>query len=149
MNEYKTISGEFWKAFDKGLEMTLATSAGNDVTARTVSVAPVDEKIYFLTFNRSVKYRQIQQNPHVALCVGPIHIQGVARITESLTTPESKKALEALSVAFPDDIAMYSQMPGGVVIEVKPVSGGFGRIKTGGMYVIDFSMEQAHKLNFG
>lgn len=149
MNDYMTISGEFWKAFGKGLEMTLATSADNDVTARTVSVATVDEKIYILTFNQSVKYRQIQQNPNVALCIGPIHMRGVARIIESLTTPESKKAVEALSAAFPDDVAMFSQMPGGVIIEVKPVSGGFGRIKTGGMYVIDFSTKQAHKLHFG
>jgi hypothetical protein len=36
-----------------------------------------------------------------------------------------------------------------VAIEVNPVSGGFGRGDTGGMFVIDFSTRQAHAVQFG
>lgn len=149
MSEYQTISGEFWGAFNKGLEMVLATSAGEDVTARTVNVVHVEEKIYFATFDKSVKYGQIQQNRNVALCIGHIHLKGTARIAGDMKAPENETALAALAAAFPDDIAMFGQMPGMVIVEIQPISGGFGRIKTGGMFVIDFIMQQAHKLQFG
>lgn len=148
MSEYESILDEFWKTFGKGLEMALATSMNDDVTIRTVSVVPVDGKLYFLTFDQSVKYRQIQHNPHVALCVGPTYIRGTARITESLTAPESKKSWDALLAAFPDSMAMFSKMPGAVIIEVLPISGGFGRVTTGGMFAIDFASKKAHKLHF-
>lgn len=149
MSEYETISGEFWRVVGNSLNVALATSADDETTARTVSVVHVEGKIYFATFDKSVKYRQIRQNQNVAMCMGHIFLKGTAHIAGDMHAPGNEKAVAALSAAFPDDIAMFGQMPGMVIVEVQPVSGGFGRIETGGMFAIDFVGRQAHKLQFG
>lgn len=58
----------------------LAICSNNRVTARDVYFASNDFSIYFVTSKAYEKYKQIQKNKNVALCLGNIQIEGIAII---------------------------------------------------------------------
>lgn len=60
--------------------IVLSTSLKDRVTSRTVCYVHEGDKIYILTGKRSGKCKQIQENPHVALCVNNLQITGTASL---------------------------------------------------------------------
>lgn len=147
MNElYEATAKKFWDMLAKGIEIVIATADGNDVTARTVSAVPLEGKLYFSTFDSSLKYAQIGKNPQVAFCVGPIQLKGTARIMGSPEMAENKAASDAIMAAFPDDYAVFSKAPGVVLVEVTPQSASFGSAETGDVFLLDFIEQTAQKL---
>lgn len=56
--------------------MVLATSANNRVTARSMSFVIDKGKFYFQTEKSFCKYQQIKSNPHIAVCLNNIQIEG-------------------------------------------------------------------------
>ena len=149
MNELYTVtSKDFWNMLGKGIEIVIATADGGDVTARTVSVAPLEGKLYFSTFDSSVKCAQIGKNPRVAFCAGPIQIKGAARIMGSPGLPENKAASDALMEAFADDYAAFCNAPGVVLVEVILQSASFGNAEDGDVFLLDFTAQTAQKQKF-
>lgn len=73
---------------------------------------------------------------------------GVAKDVGKLNAPENKGALDMLAMVYSEDVDMFAHAPNMTLIEVAPQTGGFGRMKTGGMYTIDFKCYAAQKLNF-
>lgn len=143
---FQSAADKFWERFDRGLEIVLATSADNIVTARTVSAIALNGKVYFLTFEGSTKLAQIRQNPSVAMCHFDLHMRGTAKILGGLEKSESAAAHSALRAAFPKDMEMFGQIPGVVLVEVVPAAGGFGRVSTGGMFILDFETKTASRI---
>lgn len=67
--------------FDKigiAKKMVLATCAESKTTARMVSCIFYESNIYFQTDRNFLKYKQINTNPNVALCIDNIQIEGIA-----------------------------------------------------------------------
>lgn len=145
--DYATAAASYWKFFENHLEMTLATCADNDVTARTVCVVSLDGKIYFATFENSVKCAQIAKNPNVALCAWAIQLKGVARLAGSVNDAANKAAFEKLQQEYPKDIAMFARIPGLIMVEVTPLAGAFGSFESG-MFSLDFKAGVAQKIEF-
>lgn len=67
---------EFWRQFGKSKTMVLSTSLNNIVTSRMMSIVVLDGKLYFQTDKTFKKYKQLKENPNVALCTDNISIEG-------------------------------------------------------------------------
>jgi inorganic pyrophosphatase/uncharacterized pyridoxamine 5'-phosphate oxidase family protein len=100
--------------------MCLATSADNRVTARSMSCIVINEKIYFQTDRIFLKYHQIIDNPHVALCVDNIQIEGLANIKGHPYSEENKDFIEKFKKEHNGSFLNYSHMENEIVVEVKP-----------------------------
>lgn len=68
---------KFWQEFGKSKKMVLSTSLNDIVTSRTMSIINLNNKLYFQTDNTFRKYNQLKRNPHVALCIDNIQIEGL------------------------------------------------------------------------
>ena len=143
--DYAKTAAAYWKFFESHLEMALATCADGDVTARTVGVLYANGKGCFATFEGSVKCAQIRKNQNVALCVGAIQLKGTARLAGSVNEAGNQAALNKLREAYPKEIAMFSQMPGMIMVEITPEVGMFGSFEAG-MFSLDFKAESAQKI---
>ncbi len=77
MNAFTTAYQNFLSDFGKGRTMVLSTSAENLVTSRMMSVVLIDGLFCFQTDCTFRKYRQLIQNPHAALCIDNIQIEGI------------------------------------------------------------------------
>lgn len=98
--------------------MVLATSSKDRVTARMMSIINDGMTIYFQTDTDFLKYRQIKENPNVALCIGNIQIEGVAKITcHSLENPFF---VEVYKKNHEGSFAKYSHLKDATIIEVQP-----------------------------
>lgn len=139
---------KFWKELGDGKEMVLSTAKDKDVTSRSVSTAVYKERIYFVTSTSSTKYQQIQANSKVSLCLSDIYMKRVAKDAGKLNAPENKGASDMLSKVYPEEMVMFSHALDITLIEITLQSGGFGRMKTGGMYSIDFKNHETQQLSF-
>ncbi|MCM1263536.1 MAG: pyridoxamine 5'-phosphate oxidase family protein [Butyrivibrio sp.] len=68
---------KFWKEFGKSKKMVLSTAVNDIVTSRTMSIINLNNILYFQTDNTFRKYNQLKSNPHVALCIKNIQIEGL------------------------------------------------------------------------
>lgn len=146
--ENNEIMQEFWQQFNDGKEMVLSTAKDNDVTSRTVSTVAYQEKVYFVTSMGSTKYNQMLANPNVSLCLFELYMKGVAKDAGKLNAPENKGASDLIYMVYTEDMERFSHAPDITLIEITLKFGGFGRMKTGGMYVIDFENNVAKELSF-
>ena len=96
----------------------LSTSNGNHVTSRTMSVVTFDGKIAFQTSESMRKYKQIQENENVALCVNEIQIEGIAN--DKGNAGEHAKFVSLFKEKHPGSYETYTNLDGEKVIEVKP-----------------------------
>ena len=62
--------------FGKGRKMVLSTSVNDRVSSRMMSVVRIEGEFYFQTDRKLRKYHQLSANPHVALCIDNIQIEG-------------------------------------------------------------------------
>lgn len=75
---YDSLTKEVTDILDKNKVWVLATSAGNRVTARSVNIVNDGLMLYFQTETLQDKYRQITENPQVALCFFNVQVEGMA-----------------------------------------------------------------------
>lgn len=99
--------------------MVLATCSGNRVSARTVSIVNHGLKIYFQTDIDFLKYKQIKENPNVALCFENIQIEGQATIT--CHPFENRFFIENYKIQHKTAFENYSKLKDNVIIEVEPL----------------------------
>ncbi|WP_099468651.1 pyridoxamine 5'-phosphate oxidase family protein [Konateibacter massiliensis] len=79
MDIFKEKFQAFLEEFGKGRKMVLSTSENDKVTSRMMSVVQLDGIFYFQTDKMLRKYKQILNNPNVALCIDNIQIEGVCK----------------------------------------------------------------------
>lgn len=72
---------EFWREFGSHRLMVLSTSLNDIVTSRMMSVVAIDGNLYFQSDTQSRKYTQLKENPHAALCIDNIQIEGICTET--------------------------------------------------------------------
>lgn len=104
--------------FGTSKEMVLSTAEKNIVSSRMMSVIQINGKLYFQTDKTFRKYRQIAQNPSVALCIDNIQIEG--RCREIGRPLENNEFLQKFQRCFPDSYKRYSLLENEVLFEVTP-----------------------------
>ncbi len=77
MNLFDDKYNAFLIEFGHGRKMVLSTSENNRVSSRMMSIIQIDGSFYFQTDITMRKYRQIESNRNVALCIDNIQIEGV------------------------------------------------------------------------
>ena len=76
---YEDLKQEFIEEIKKRQFMVLATSKENKVMARTVMFIPDGLSVFFIMRPATRKYSQIAANPQVAVALGNLQIEGVAK----------------------------------------------------------------------
>lgn len=104
--------------FGTSKKMVLSTAEKNIVSSRMMSVIQINGKLYFQTDKTFRKYRQIVQNPSVALCIDNIQIEG--RCREIGRPLENNEFLQKFQRCFPDSYKRYSLLENEVLFEVTP-----------------------------
>lgn len=100
--------------------MALASSVDNHVMVRNVSCLIYDDAIYFKTDKNFRKTKQLYENPRVALCVGGIQVEGIAKI-KGLVVDEPERKFEKLYQKYLwGSYNAYSHEDTEILVEVKP-----------------------------
>jgi hypothetical protein len=149
--DYQVLEKEFIDFIDVHKILILATAANNRVTARAMSCVHIGLKIYFQTGKTSIKYNQLKQNPHVALCCNNVQIEGLARIGEHPLSAASFAFKELYQAHHPGSFKTYSHLCSNVVIEVEPKFVTFWKYDAEGLPYRDFlylSARQAERAYF-
>lgn len=79
MNEFLNKYNDFLSVFNKGKTMVLSSCEDNKVSSRMMSIVYIDGLFYFQTDMKFRKYRELINNPQVALCIDNIQIEGVCK----------------------------------------------------------------------
>ena len=117
---YEALKKEVIDFLEKHKILVLATSANDRVTARAMSCVNIGLNVYFQTNTRFLKFKQLEQNPHVALCAGNVQIEGVANIRKQSLDPSNKEFIELYKQHHLGSFKLYSHLKHNVVIEVEP-----------------------------
>jgi general stress protein 26 len=86
---YELLKQEVINTLENSRSIVLATCSNNRVTAREIYFASNNFSIYFLTSKAYDKYKQIEKNRYVALCLGNIQMEGTAIIKGHPKLPEN------------------------------------------------------------
>jgi hypothetical protein len=104
----------------------LATSSGDRVSARSMSIINDGLDIWFEMCANDLKGRQIRDNPRVALCWNNVQIEGRAEILGNAHAPEPANAAgvawfcREYAAVHPDGFRRWSAWEGEVVVRVRP-----------------------------
>lgn len=71
---------ELYTKLEKTGVMVVATSALDYVSARSLSTVFYDGKLYFQTDKNFITFKQLEENPNVALCINNIQIDGKVKL---------------------------------------------------------------------
>ena len=116
--EYDDLVQEAADFIAKNRLMVLATSAGDRVTARMMSVINDGLVIYFQIGRDSHKFEQITANNHVALCIGNMQYEGIAAVT--CQPLEDPFFVEHYRRNHEGSFKTYSHLRKNVVVRVSP-----------------------------
>ena len=112
---------KLWKKIGTHGVMTLSTCAENRVTSRQMSVVVINGKFYCQTNENYLKYKQISQNPNVALCVNNFSIEGVCRDIGKPLDEENSFAAKAFKKHFLLAYKAYSNLAEERLLEITPM----------------------------
>lgn len=118
--DYTQVEKEIFDFLGENAFMVLATSLKDRVTARTVSCVIFDKKIYFQTDKSFLKYKQINENPKIALCLDNIQIEGTAYFKGHPLLDKNSKFCYLYKKYFYNSYLNYSSQKDEIIIEVKP-----------------------------
>ena len=110
----------FLKSIGEHQIMCLATSADNRVTARSMSIVIISGAFYFQTDSAFLKYQQISENPHVALCVGNIQIEGLCQEKGHPLAPENTAFASLYRQYYESSYEQYSPLAVEVLFAITP-----------------------------
>lgn len=116
--DYITLQEEIVSKIENFQSITLATSFGNKVTARTMSIVNDGLIILFQTGAHSEKAQQMRNNPNIAFAAQNMQIEAVAQICGHPN--ESQIFIEKYKSKYPQYYAQYTDTPDEILITVKP-----------------------------
>ena len=117
---FKEKKTAFFERLGETCYMVLATSYDNYPMASMMTCVVFDDAIWMQTDKKFPKYTQILNNPQVALCKGPVQVEGVAEIKGHPLSEENIKFAQLMKKHHPESYEMYSQVEGRTVIKVTP-----------------------------
>jgi uncharacterized pyridoxamine 5'-phosphate oxidase family protein len=92
--DFEEKCNEIMEGLKKENTIVLATVHGDKVAARTVYYVLYESFIYFVTSKAYSKYKQMEKNQNVALCLHNIQIEGIVKIKGHPTQKENKTITE-------------------------------------------------------
>lgn len=109
---------ELWKKVGTHGIMTLSTCSTDRVTSRSMSMVVIDGRFYCQTDKMYLKYRQISENPNVAVCYKNFSIEGTCRcIGKPL---ENNFFIDAFKKYFYGSYKTYSDLQNEILLEIVP-----------------------------
>lgn len=117
--DYDVVKEDIFHALKDNLSIVLATSSNNRVTAREVYFASNGFTIYFITSKAYEKYKQIEKNSNVALCINNIQMEGVARIKGHPNLPENRDELNTCLSKSKEAFEKFIKYKNTVLIEIQ------------------------------
>lgn len=108
MTLFEQKLSELYQDFGMARKMVLSTSLDGIVSSRMMSVVLIDGLFCFQTDRNMRKYAQLTGNPHAALCIDNIQIEGICRETGSPL--ENEKFRKAFEECYKGSYDMYSSM---------------------------------------
>jgi len=104
---YDELEKEIIQELKKNTIGVLATSEGNNVTARHMMLISDGLKISCFTFTTTRKFKQISANKNVALAINNIQIEGMATLKGHTSDPKNVSFLKAFEKLQPEIYKMY------------------------------------------
>ncbi|MBR5521199.1 MAG: pyridoxamine 5'-phosphate oxidase family protein [Oscillospiraceae bacterium] len=111
---------EFFDRLGENCYMVLATTHNDYPLASMMTCVVFDGAIWMQTDKKFPKYDQIKNNSQVALCKGPVQIEGKALLCGHPLDEGNEKFAEMLKKYYPDSYEMYSKVETEVVIKIIP-----------------------------
>ena len=109
-----------WRKIGTHGIMVFSTSAESRVTSRPMSVIVLDGKFYCQTDESYLKYKQICQNPNVALSVKKFSIEGKCRNIGHPLDENNRFFAESYKKHFRVSFNAYSALPTEILFEITP-----------------------------
>jgi hypothetical protein len=120
-NQFAEKAIKLWQKIGTHGIMSLATCVDNRVSSRSMSVIVHDEKFYCQTDETFLKYKQITQNPNVALCYNNFSIEGKCCIIGQPLDEYNSFFAERFKKYFFGSFEAYTALPTEKLLEIKPV----------------------------
>ncbi|MTI61931.1 pyridoxamine 5'-phosphate oxidase family protein [Iocasia frigidifontis] len=118
--DFDTLKEEIIDLLDKKRIMVLATSANDRVSARAMSCINKGLDIFFQTDKNFLKFKQLEKNPNVALCVDNVQIEGIAVQKGHILNDENKYFLDLYKEKHYGSYKAYSHLEDNILIKVEP-----------------------------
>jgi general stress protein 26 len=120
MSSFAQEQERFERFLDQHTVWVLATGAGSEISARSMSIIHQGLKIYFQTDTSFEKYRHISTNPNVALCCSNYQVKGYARILGHASEEANAALMSRYKEVHPGSYERYSSRESQCLIEVEP-----------------------------
>lgn len=109
-----------WKKIGTHSIMTLSTCSGNRVTSRPMSMVVIDGRFYCQTDQTYLKYRQILENPNVAVCHKNFSIEGTCQCIGKPLEGKNDFFINAFKKYFYGSYKAYSYLHNERLLEIVP-----------------------------
>ena len=119
-DRFSSNLSRIWRKIGTHGIMVLSTSAVNRVTSRPMSVIVFDGKFYCQTDESYLKYKQICQNPNVALSVKNFSIEGKCRNIGRPLDKNNQFFAESYKKHFRVSFNAYSALLTEILLEITP-----------------------------
>lgn len=119
VDDFLVMAESLFRGLGDHMHMVLSTSHGGRVCSRTMSVVLSGGRFYFQTDRMMRKYRQLVDNPQVALCKDNLQVEGLC---EELGHPlEHEVFRQRFSSCFPGSFTAYSSLSDERLFVVSPL----------------------------
>lgn len=142
--DYELLKQEVIHTLENSKAIVLATCSNNRVTAREVYFASNNFNIYFLTSKAYDKYKQIEKNNNVALCLGNIQMEGTAIIKGHPKLPENETETAICLNKSKKEFEHFMKYKNTILIEV--VVNRMELWKNNGREYLDLNKQEAYRI---
>lgn len=149
MNDYPEALAVMRRLFSTDCQFAMATAQDNVPSLRYVDTCLFEDCFYIVTYGKSRKVREAEQNPRVALCSRQAHaFSGTAGNIGHPCDEPNRRVREALVEAFAPWYFKHNNEndPAMCILRVQPETGFFHSNGTG--YQVDFVQRTAKAFPF-
>ncbi|MHB9296561.1 hypothetical protein PilKf_02334 [Pillotina sp. SPG140] len=118
---YETEIEKIYICIDESKIMALATCSKERTTVRMMSCIQYNHNIIFQTSTDLLKYTQICENNHIALCFENIQIEGIVHIRGKPLDEKNQNIIDIYKKYNKNSYETYSHLEKERLIEVTPV----------------------------
>ena len=148
---YEELKQEILKELLTKRTGVLATSDGEDVTAREVLIFSDELTIYCFTSPNSRKYKQMAVNPRVSIATGSLQIDGIASLRGHPLDEENARFIEIHKEQNPEYFkiseSVHFKKPDSKVIQITPKRIGKW-VRGGQIDILNITKKQAHRVEW-
>ena len=119
-NQFAEKVAKLWKKFGTHSIMVFATGSENRISSRPISIITYDKQFYCQTDERYLKYKQVTENPNVALSCKNLSIEGKCHVIGHPLEKGNSFFAERFKKHFPHSYKSYSALPTEKLLEITP-----------------------------